>query len=127
MGRASGVLVCLAALLILLPTTLPRANAQSPQGTVYVVTHLDIMPNFAAQANELLRGFATATREDADLMRYDLLLQDARTNHFAVIEVWRSREAFEAHAGHPHSVEFRQKLGPMLGSPFDVRLHSALP
>lgn len=100
--------------------------AQTPEGPVYVITHIDITPNYADAAKVLLTEFAAATRTDDALIRFDLLLQDSRTNHFAAVEVWESRQAYEAHAGHPHSIAFREKLQPMLGSPFDVRLHSAI-
>ncbi len=101
-------------------------GAQTPTGPVYVVTHIDITPNYAEAAKKLLTEFAAATRTDDALIRYDLLQQDSRANHFVAVEVWESRDAYEAHGGHPHSIAFREKLQPMLGSPFDVRLHSAI-
>jgi len=42
------------------------------------------------------------------------------------VEVWQSREAFEAHDASPHTRAYREKLQPMLGSPFDERLHYEL-
>ena len=101
-------------------------TAQTPTGPVYVVTHIDITPNYTEDATKLLKEFAKETRTDPALVRYDLLQQDSRANHFVAVEVWESREAYEAHGGHPHSIAFREKLQPMLGSPFDVRLHSKI-
>lgn len=122
-GTRAGLIGVLA---ICLAVCSPWSFAQQPAGPVHVVTHIDIMPNFAEDARELLAAYAAQTRQDEALVSYDLLVQDSRPNHFAVVEVWQSRQEFEAHAGHDHSLEFREKLQPMLGSPFDVRLHSAV-
>jgi quinol monooxygenase YgiN len=40
--------------------------------------------------------------------------------------VWENRAAFDAHLEAEHTREFRGKLQPMLGSPFDERLHVML-
>jgi quinol monooxygenase YgiN len=52
---------------------------------------------------------------------------DNRLNHFTIVEVWPTKEAFEAHTAAEHTRRFREKLAPRLGSPFDERLHSLLP
>jgi quinol monooxygenase YgiN len=44
-----------------------------------------------------------------------------------MVEVWRSRQDFESHLAASHTRSFREKLQPMLGSPFDERLHKLLP
>ena len=48
-------------------------------------------------------------------------------NHFAIVEVWQSKQAYEAHLAHPHTKAFRDQLQGGLGSPFDERLYNALP
>jgi quinol monooxygenase YgiN len=42
------------------------------------------------------------------------------------VEVWENHAAFDAHLAADHSKQFREKLQPMLGSPFDERLHNIL-
>jgi quinol monooxygenase YgiN len=48
-------------------------------------------------------------------------------NHFAIVEVWQSKQAYDAHLAAPHSKAFRDALQMGLGSPFDERLYNALP
>jgi quinol monooxygenase YgiN len=40
-----------------------------------------------------------------------------------IVEVWESQQAFDAHIAAAHTVQFRQQIDPMLGSPYDERLH----
>ena len=103
-------------------------NAVAQGGkSVYVVTHVDVTPNFTADATKLLREFAAESKKDPGVVRFELLLQDGRLNHFTILEVWQTREAFEAHSSADHTKRFRTKIQPMLGSPFDERLHILLP
>lgn len=93
------------------------------------MTHVDIAgtPEIIAEATKLLREFSADSRKDPGAVRFELLLQDGRLNHFTIVSVWKTREAFEAHTRADHTKRFREKIQPMLGSPFDERLHSLLP
>lgn len=99
--------------------------AQPPE--LHVVTYVDVYPNFAADAAKAMDQFKAASLKDEGAVRFDILRDVSRSNHFAIVEVWRSRELYEAHLSKPHNREFRDKLQPMLGSPFDERLYNALP
>lgn len=101
-----------------------QQSGKEPAGAVYVVTHVDLTPNFAKEGEKVLQQFAVESRKEPGNVRFELLIQDSRVNHFTIVEVWRSRQAFEAHEGAEHTKQFRDKLQPMLGSPFDERLHS---
>src|SRR6185295_7288389 len=97
--------------------------------SVYVVTHVDIIGGQGpaggnlAQAIKWLQEFAVDSRKDPGNIRFELLQQDSRLNHFTIIEVWQTREAFDAHSAAAHTRTFRERVQPMLGSPFDERLH----
>lgn len=108
---------------------LQMAAAQTPGNNVYVVTHVDIAgtPAIVAEATRLLKEFSADSRKDPGVVRFELLLQDGRLNHFTIVSVWQTREAFEAHSGAEHTKRFREKIQPMLGSPFDERLHGLVP
>jgi quinol monooxygenase YgiN len=95
--------------------------------SVYVVTHVDVTPNYTADATKLLREFAAESRKDPGVVRYEVLQQDSRANHYTIVEVWQTRQAFETHSAAEHTKRYREKLQPMLGSPFDERLHEMLP
>lgn len=106
------------------------AAAQEPARTgksVYVVTHVDVTPNFIADTTKLLREFASESRKDPGVVRFEVLQQDSRANHYTIVEVWQTRQAFEAHSAAEHTKRYREKLQSMLGSPFDERLHVLLP
>lgn len=106
---------------------LSNLSAQKPAQNVYVVSHIDVTPDHSADTAKLLQQFATDSRKDAGSMRFEVMVQDGRPNHFTIVEVWRTREAFEAHSALEHTKRFRESLHPFLGSPFDERLHTTLP
>jgi len=97
-----------------------------PDETLYVVTHVDVMPPHAAEGAALLQEFAIEIRRDARSARFEVFQEASRPNHFTILGVWRSRQAFEAHETEPHTRRFRERLQPLLGSPLDERLHRLL-
>ncbi|HEV2201239.1 MAG TPA: putative quinol monooxygenase [Bryobacteraceae bacterium] len=107
----------------------PGAGQAPPTGPVYVVTHVDIIggPQGVADAIKLMHDLQVDSLKDPGAVRFEVMEQDNRLNHFAMVEVWQSREAYDAHQSHEHTRRFREKVGPMLGSPFDVRLHKLMP
>jgi quinol monooxygenase YgiN len=94
---------------------------------VYIVTHIDVTPNFSDAANKAIQKYAADSRKERGAISVVGTVQDGRTNHFSIIEVWQNRAAFEAHSGLAHVREFRETLQPMLGAPFDERLHEPIP
>jgi quinol monooxygenase YgiN len=103
-------------------------SAQEPGQQLYVVTHVDLAgPTAAPAGTKLLQEFVADTRKDAGLVRIELLQEPSRLNHLTIVEVWKSRQDFESHLTLAHSKSFRDKLQPLLGSPFDERLHVLLP
>ena len=104
-----------------------QQNAAPPTGPVYVVVHVDVNgPSAVATANKLLLDYAAECRKDKGAVRIDVFVQDYKPNHYTVIEVWQTREAYEAHRGRAYSKEYREKLQPLLGSPLDERWHGVL-
>jgi quinol monooxygenase YgiN len=101
---------------------------QTPTGQVYVVTHVDVIPpnGGIATANKLLLEYAAESRKDKGVVRMEVVVQDGRPNHFVIYEVWQSRAAFEAHTATEYAKRFRERIQPVLGSPFDERLHGVL-
>ncbi len=94
---------------------------------LYVVIHVDIAPGPSGLAEPIkaLQEFAADSRKDPGVVRFEVLQQD-RQNHFTIVEVWQSKEAFDAHTAANHTKQFREKIGPKLGSPFDERIHTLL-
>jgi quinol monooxygenase YgiN len=102
------------------------ASAEGPAAAeepLYVVTHVDVMPKFTKAARDLLNQFAVDSRKDAGAVRIEVYQELSRPNHSTVVEVWSSRKAYDDHLEAAHTRAYRAKLQPMLGSPFDERLH----
>jgi quinol monooxygenase YgiN len=114
-----------AGVLLFLPLA-ATSPAQGPADKLFVVTHVDLTPNYAADGAKLLQQFAADSKHDPGVVRFELLQDNGRGNHFTLVEVWENSKAFEAHEGAEHTKSFREKLQPMLGSPFDERLHHVM-
>ena len=95
-------------------------------GAVYGVTHVDVIPPQKDNAIVALKALGEANRAAAGNVRFEIVQQTNRPNHFTVFEVWRSREAFDANAMSPHQREFRDKLAGMAGALYDERLYEIL-
>jgi quinol monooxygenase YgiN len=93
---------------------------------LYVVTHVDLTPNYIADGTPLLKQYAAESRKDKGVVRFEMLVDVSRKNHFTIVSVWESQAAFDAHLQADHTKQMRQKLQPMLGSPFDERLSVVL-
>lgn len=121
------IAIALAATVVFIGVCCP-ASAQDADERLYVVTHVDVLgQNGAAEAAKMLHQFAADSRNDRGSVRFEVLRDPDRLNHFTMVEVWRTRQDFESHLAASHSRAFREKLQPMLGSPFDERLHKLLP
>lgn len=102
------------------------AAAASPPGALYVATHVDVVPPRKDDAVVALKQLAEDSRKDPGHVRFDVVQQNNRPNHFTVVEVWKDRQSFDAHGIAPHTKRFRQQLGPMSGSLYDERLYLVL-
>jgi quinol monooxygenase YgiN len=94
------------------------------RANVYVVAHLDIgapAPD-RARVETALRQLSVAARQSEGNLRFDIWQQTDRTNHFNLISGWISESQFRAFAASRAARDFRQTVGPLLGSPYDERL-----
>ena len=97
-----------------------------PTKELYVVTHVDFVPPNVADMAKAVAQFGVESRKDAGNVRFETLRSVERMNHFELVEVWRTRQDFEAHLAQEHTKRFREKIQPNLGSPFDERLYNVL-
>jgi quinol monooxygenase YgiN len=95
-------------------------------GATYVLTHADAIPPAKDDAMALLTQLAEASRRDDGLVRFEVLQQRSRLNHFTIMEIWRDQKALEAHVMAAHTRQFRAQFQPMSGSLYDERLYQAL-
>jgi quinol monooxygenase YgiN len=99
-------------------------NDKSSRST-FVITHVDIGAQ-GTSAADLLRKLAEASRKEEGNLRFDVLQHAMRANHFTVIEEWQTAKAAETHAAAAHTKEYRNGVGPILGSPLDERFYKAV-
>lgn len=102
------------------------AGADARGAAVYVVTHVDVIPPKKDEAIAALQQLADPSRKEAGNLRYDVLQQTSRPNHFTLAEIWNDRKALESHEVAAHTIKFRELLHPMSGALFDQRLYKAL-
>ena len=99
---------------------------EGASGQVYGVTHVDVIPPQKDNALVALKALGDANRTANGNVRFEIVQQTNRPNHFTVFEVWRSREVFEANTASAHQREFRDKLSGMAGALYDERLYEVL-
>ena len=100
------------------------ASAADARPDTVVVTHFDIIPTFAAQALPLLKQFVIDSRSDPGVKYFTLITWAPTTNHWQMLEVFNSMEAFNRHVSAAHSIAFRTAIQPFVGAPIDERLYT---
>lgn len=100
-------------------TTAPEGKAPA-RGALYVVTHVDVVPN--PQAPGILERLAEASRKEDGNLRFDVVQYSVRPNHFTVVEQWRDQNALDAHVAAAHTRQYRDEIQPLTGSPLDERV-----
>lgn len=90
---------------------------------VFVVSHVDVPPPRKDDCIALLNPLAADSRKGAGNLRFEVVQQTTRPNHFSVVEAWSDRAAFEKRSTATPQKTFRDKLGPMLGALYDERIY----
>lgn len=119
------ILLAIAALLLASCSLAGWALAQdtATHDKIYVVTHVDIVPPNTAAGTKLVQQYVADSRKDKGFVRIEAGAQISRVNHISIVEVWQNQKAFDEHIAAAHTKEFRRQIDPMLGSPYDERLH----
>jgi quinol monooxygenase YgiN len=92
----------------------------------YVITFVDLIPPTKDQGVALLKQYVDTTRKEPGNQSALALTQINRTNHLFLYEIWQNEDAFNKHESNAATRDFRTKIQPMLGAPFDQRAHSKL-
>jgi quinol monooxygenase YgiN len=104
----------------------PAGGAEAAPGSLYVLTHVDVVPTFKDQTIALVKQLAADSRNEAGSLRFDALQQPNRPNHLFLVEGWRDRAASDAHLTAAPTRAFRSKLLPLQGALYDERLYEAI-
>jgi quinol monooxygenase YgiN len=118
-----GALIAAAALAAIASGALAQTPGNQP---AYGVTYIEVTPSVGAEAANLLRRVAAASRKEAGNLRYEVLQQIERPNQFAVLEAWNDAKAFEAHASGAAMKQFRDQLDPLRAAFYDQRLETGV-
>ena len=102
------------------------AQDQTMRDRIYVVTHVDIIPPQKDAGTKLVQQYVADSRKDQGLVRIEAGSEISRGNHISIVEVWQNKKTFDEHVAAAHTRQFRQQIDPMLGSPYDERLHQSL-
>jgi quinol monooxygenase YgiN len=95
----------------------------SAKRAVYVVSHVDVPPPKKDEVIAALNPLAEASRKGDGNLRFEVVQQTSRPNHFTVIEAWKDRKAYDARGSAAPQKKFRDALGPMLGALYDERIY----
>ena len=108
--------------------TLAVGSARAPAGgpPLHVITHVDTVPGPQNDGVGLLTRLAEASRKEPGNVRFDVLQQAMRANHFTIVETWAGQGALDAHAGAAHTKQYRDTLQPFSGGPLDERVYRAV-
>jgi quinol monooxygenase YgiN len=102
------------------------ASSLAAAGALYVVTHADAVPAGKDDAAGYLKGLAEASRKETGNIRFDVLQQSSRLNHFTIIEVWKEQKAHETHVAAAHTRQFRDNFQRTSGALYDERLYTLI-
>jgi quinol monooxygenase YgiN len=106
--------------------TVGRIDAPTVRGGIYVATHVDVIPPRKDDGVAALKRLGEDSRRDPDNLRFEVVQQISRPNHFTVVEIWRDTKAVETHSMAAPTREFRDKLATMTGALYDERMYRAI-
>src|SRR3954452_7800029 len=98
------------------------ADASAAKRVVFVASHVDVPPPRKDEVIAALNPRGDGSRKGDGNMRFEVIQQTSRPNHFTVIEAWKDQKAYDAARTDGAQRQFRDKLGPMLGALYDERL-----
>jgi quinol monooxygenase YgiN len=104
----------------------PIDTAGGVRGGIYVATHVDVIPPRKDDGVAALKRLGEDSRRGGDNLRFEVVQQVNRPNHFTVIEIWRDAKAVETHSMAAPTREFRDKLATMTGALYDERMYRAI-
>jgi len=100
--------------------------ADAADAVLYTATYVEVVPSAASQAAPALQQYRQATGADAGALRMQVLQRADRPSQFVILAAWKDQASLDAHGAGAAAKALRDALGPLLASPDDERVHSAL-
>jgi quinol monooxygenase YgiN len=101
-------------------------EAKPTAGAIYVVTHVDVIPPRKDDGVAAVKQLGDDSRKGDGNLRFEVVQQTNRPNHFTVVEIWKDARAVEAHSMAAPTRQFRDKLAPATGALYDERMYKAV-
>jgi quinol monooxygenase YgiN len=101
-------------------------DVSSPRDAIVVATHVDVIPPRKDDGVAALKRLGDESRRRDGNLRFEVVQQTNRPNHFTVVEIWKDAKAVEAHSMAAATREFRDKLATMTGALYDERMYRAI-
>ena len=109
-------------LLALVPVWLAAfAPAHAQDATLYVVRYIEVAPGDEAKTAGLLKQLAEASRKEAGNQRFEVLQRVSPAGQFATFEIWKDKEAQDAHLAAAQTKSFTDAVQASLLGPIDDR------
>lgn len=90
------------------------------------LVHVDIgMRTGLEVVEDALRAFVAGSASATGTIELAALKDERRPNHFEVVGRYRSEAAYHDHQVAEPNLVLRRSIGPVLGSPYEDRLHGA--
>jgi quinol monooxygenase YgiN len=118
------LMVFLAGVLTMALTASGPAGAAETGSAVYIVAYFEAAAPDAAKVAADVKQLAAASRKEAGNLTYDTFQEIGRPSRFAIFDGWRDMAAREAHRNATKTVAFRDKVGPLLVGPLEIREHT---
>jgi quinol monooxygenase YgiN len=97
------------------------ALAQGDAPPVYAVSYIEVAPNFATKARQLISAYGAEARKASGAVQIEALQRIGYANHFALIEQWQSQKAKDNYAAADAAMAFGKALAPMRSAAYDER------
>src|SRR4029078_5237754 len=123
--RMRGSIWLVAAVVIAVAGRPAFAQDAAPPAAFCAVSYVEVRAPAASTAAAALRLYREANRHRDGFAGFEIFEQVGRPGHFAVIETWRSAEAFEAR-GTKAQEELLKTLAPIRVSNYDQRPYKTL-
>jgi quinol monooxygenase YgiN len=100
--------------------------ADAADALLYTATYVEVVPPSASQAAQALQQYRQATGADPGALRMQVLQRTDRQSQFVILAAWKDQASLDAHGAGAAAKALRDALGPLLASPNDERVHTAL-
>jgi quinol monooxygenase YgiN len=101
------------------------ALAQDAAQPVYIITYVEVAPSSVGEARKLILGYVANAKKAPGIVQIEPLVRISDSNHFGLIELWKSSAEKQAFAATDPVVKYRAAMLPLQTAAYDERIHAA--